>query len=309
MNIDLAGYKRFFNVPCALIDNYIKLADGPALKLLLYLLSSENPQTESDILAYTGLTSEQIKEAVMFWSDLGVISDGEIIPAPEPIAAPSPSEPSNKPEAAKVVHAMFQPKDVADRLENSPDLKELFHEAELTLGRLLKHADHETLLSLYDYYGFDEQSIVLILGYCYDLGKTSARYFETVAKNLFEKGITDFRDIENEFERLKELHSYEKSVQSALSLDVKLSPKQVDYALSWKEMDFGIDLIRLARDRCVDSTNKVSFPYIDKILRSWKEKGIDSVEAANAEKKPDKQDKSEKERSFDLEEFDSFTLK
>ena len=42
LSLNSAGWKRFFSVPCALVDNYLKLADGPALKVLLYIISSED---------------------------------------------------------------------------------------------------------------------------------------------------------------------------------------------------------------------------------------------------------------------------
>ena len=43
-------------------------------------------------------------------------------------------------------------------------------------------------------------------------------------------------------------------------------------------------LLRLAYDRTVEATGKVSFAYIDKILAAWAAKGITTVEAAEAER-------------------------
>ena len=71
-------------------------------------------------------------------------------------------------------------------------------------------------------------------------------------------------------------------------------------------MGFGVEMISLAYERCVDQTNKLSFPYINKILTSWQSSGIFSAEAAEKEQKPQKQDKDS--HSFDLDEFDMFTL-
>ena len=42
------------------------------------------------------------------------------------------------------------------------------------------------------------------------------------------------------------------------------------------------ELIRLAYDRTVEATGKVSFAYIDKILAAWAAKGITTVQAAEA---------------------------
>lgn len=299
-----SAWKRFFSVPCALVDNYIKLADGPALKLILYLLSSEEQPEENKILSVTGISKQQLDEAVMFWKELGVIvcNENDSVDSPKM----ENSSVVRSVPVAKVVHTRYQPKDIADRLRESPGLKQMFKEAETTLHRILNHADHETLMCLKDSFGFGESSIILILQYCYELGKTSARYYEKVAENLFENGITKFEDIEQEFDRLKTLHSFENEAKNALGLDIKLTPKQKQFIATWKEMGFGIDMIKLAREKCVDATNKLSFPYIDKILHSWEEKGISDPEAAINEQKPERN--NSKERSFDIDEFDRFTL-
>lgn len=297
LNLNGSSWKRFFSVPCAIVDNYLKLADGPALKLILYLISCENEPEIKAISSATGLSETQIEEAAMFWKQLGVISDGKNPEAPE---APEKAE-----TVTKVVHARYQPKDIAEMLQTDPGMKEMFTEAEATLGRILKHSDHETLISLKDYYGFSEQSIVLILEYCTDLGKTSARYYETVAKSLYENGMTDFHSIEEEFERLKEYHSFENEVKREFGLNVKLTSKQVQFIKSWRDMGFGLDMISLAREKCVDATNSLSFPYINKILLSWKDKDIFTPKAVQNEQKPAKQGS---EHSYSLDEFDSFTL-
>ena len=301
LSLNSAGWKRFFSVPCALDDNYLKLADGPALKVLLYIISSEDSFDGKKIIEATGITEEAFEDAVSFWKSLGVLTDSEEQSSPAVTAVQIQSEP-----AKKVVHSRYAPKDIAEMIKLSPELKELFGEAELTLKRILKHSDHEILISLRDYYGFSEQSIVLILSYCAELGKTSARYYETVAKGLFESGITEFSAIEAEFERLRELHSFESEVCRAFGLDIKLSSKQQQYISSWRDMGFGVEMISLAYERCVDQTNKLSFPYINKILTSWQSSGIFSAEAAEKEQKPQKQDKDS--HSFDLDEFDMFTL-
>lgn len=302
-------WKRFFSVPCALVDNYLKLADGPALKVFLYLISCEGKPDDNSIMSATGLSRESFEDAVMFWKELGVISsdgiptqsDNVTVPADKPDSPALPSETN-----AKVVHARYAPKDIAVMLKADQKLMELFTEAEKTLGRILKHADHETLISLRDYYGFDEPSIVLILSYCFGLGKTSARYYETVAKGLFEQGITDFHAIETEFEKKRQEHSFENELRRDFGLETRPTTRQTEYIRTWRNMGFDIGMISLAREKCVDNTNKLSFPYIDKILHSWAEKGIFTPEATCNDTKPPKAQPAD--RSFDIDEFENFTL-
>ena len=312
ITLNSSGWKRFFSVPCALVDSYIKLADGPALKVFLYLISCEGAPDEESVAKAVGITRNEVDDAICFWKQLGVISGGEnTSPMPAQPAEPAAKENEaalNEPKtgAVKIVHASYAPKDIAGMLKEDAVLKELFLEAEKTLGRILRHADHETLISLRDYYGFDEPSIVLILSYCSGLGKTSARYYETVAKGLFEKGVTEFHTIEDEFERMREQFGYENEFRRVLGLETKLTSRQTEYANSWRSMGFGLDMIALAREKCVDNLNKLSFPYIDRIMRSWSESGIFTPDAAKNENKPQKAKSTE--RSFDIDEFESFTL-
>lgn len=306
LELNLSDRKRFFSVPCVLVDSYLKLADGPALKVILYLIASEDSPDKDKIISDTGVTPDEFDEAVMFWKSLGMIKEGsdENIRSAQAVIIPEHSEPPKEP-AVKKVRTGYHPKDIAEMLGQDPGLKELFSEAESTLGRILRHADHETLIGLRDYYGFSEESIVLILGYCSDLGKTSARYYETVAKGLFEKGITEFHLIESEFEKMRERHSFEAKIKNAFGLEINLTARQSEYISSWREMGFGADMISLAGERCADNTNKISFQYIDKILKSWHDKGYFTPEAAENDVKPKK---TKEESSFDLDEFDMFTL-
>lgn len=302
--VNMSGWKRFFSVPCALVDNYLKLADGAALKVFLYLMSSEEAPDSQKIMNATGLSSEAFEDAVMFWQSVGVIkTESESSQIKCETAAASNND--VKKPTKKIVHTRYQPKDIAEMLTKDDGLRELFSEAESTLGRILRHADHETLISLRDYYGFSEQSIVLILGYCADLGKTSAGYIETVAKGLFDSGATEFHLIENEFEKLREKHSFESKIRLDFGMDVKFTKRQSQYIESWKNMGFSADMISLARERCVNNTNKLSFQYINKILESWHSKGYFTPEAAENDIK---ETPAKEESSFDLNEFDMFTL-
>ncbi|MGN1106935.1 MAG: DnaD domain-containing protein, partial [Huintestinicola sp.] len=50
----------------------------------------------------------------------------------------------------------------------------------------------------------------------------------------------------------------------------------------WANMDVTVDMVELAYDKTVDGIGKVSFNYMDKILRKWHENGITSAGEAEA---------------------------
>lgn len=297
--VNINNKKRFFSFPCFIADDYIKLADLAALKLIIYLLSDESDSFENDaVCKRLGISAESLSDALLFWKERGVISeDGAEAPLPAPEKA-----------IKQVWHRGYSAKEIADILDNDGATKELFHEAEQTLGRTLKHADHEMLISLKDYCGFLPPAIILILEYCRDNDKTSARYIETVARDFADKGITDFLDIDAEIKRRSEIKSFEAKVASDFGIDTRLTSKQSQFISSWQDMGFDLSMISLARERCVDATNKLSFPYINSVLKSWADKKIFTPEAAEADVKPQKTSSVDEERSFDIDEFDAFTL-
>lgn len=311
LSIKSNKWKRYFSVPCALTDEYLRLADAAALKVFLYLLSSEADENdENDIINATGISKAQLDDAVAFWNQFGII-ETDSVGTLFVLKTTSEVKKDVTPEktVTKIVHAHYNSAEIAKMLESDTDMRHLFDEASTTLGRILKHSDHEMIISLKDYFGFSPMAIIAILAYCVNLDKTSARYIEGVAKGLFDKGITEFKDIESEFERLNEIHSFENIIKQAFGLSAKLTPKQKSYIEAWKEAGFSIELINLACETCIDSINKVYFPYIDKVLSSWADKNITTVEQVSSENnKPVTAQRIEKTHSFDLDDFDKLTL-
>ena len=302
LKLNNTKWKRFFSVPCALTEEYLKIADASALKLLLFLLSDESDNFEiSSAIKKTGLSEEAIEDAIIFWKELGVLStNSEDFKTVE-----KPIQSQQTQQTVKIVRVGYSPADIKELIVASPKMKEMFDEAATTLGRLLKHADKEMLINLYDYYSLPVQSIILILEYCNSLGKTSANYIETVAKDFCENGFVEFVELDAEISRRREYASLEHKIELALKTEAKLSKRQSEYIKSWLEMGFGEEMIAEARERCVNATNKLSFPYINKILESWAKDKIFTLTQLESEQK---QQQIKEKSSFDIDEFDDFTL-
>ena len=64
-----------FGVPGIVADNFLKLATGGQIKVLLYLLrcSGKLCSTE-EISANTGIPADEAEEAVIFWQQANVLS-------------------------------------------------------------------------------------------------------------------------------------------------------------------------------------------------------------------------------------------
>lgn len=317
--LNIARWKRFFSVPCALMDDYIKLADEASLKLLLYMLYSESEDIDkTEVSRKLGIKEQGYDDAVLFWRELGVLESED---GSDSISVKTVSDSSPKSQQVSAVQASpanpkvrisYTPKTISELIDRDSLTQELFSEAEQTLGRLLKHAEQELLINLREYYGFSTQSIILILEYCLSVGKTSAARIEAVASEFVRDGITEFSEIDSEIKKRSEYHTFENEVRRAIFLETKPTAKQAKFISSWKELGFSVQMIAEARERCVDQTNKLSFPYINKILQSWAEKKLFTPEALEADEanktRPANKPAESGESSFDLDEFDSFTL-
>jgi DnaD/phage-associated family protein len=135
------------------------------------------------------------------------------------------------------------------------------------------------LINIYEYYGFDVPSIVMIAEYSRSVGKTSIAYIETVAKDWFSRGITDFTQVEQEIIRLTEQHNFEVEVAHRLGIEGKLTKQQRDFISQWKDWGFDVRLIELAGDECRNKKNTIKLPYVNGILGRWKQDNLFTEQA------------------------------
>ena len=64
-----------FGVPCIVADNFLKLASGQQIKVLLYLLRNSGKDcTAEEVASGTGSTVQEVNEAVAFWEQVNVFS-------------------------------------------------------------------------------------------------------------------------------------------------------------------------------------------------------------------------------------------
>ena len=101
---------------------------------------------------------------------------------------------------------------------------------------------------------------------------------------------------------LDEAKSWEGEVKRVLEIYGRsLVSKEKEFCESWRLYNISPELIHFAYEKCIEKTAKLSFPYINKILLSWHQKGIKTVAEASAENKPKAEDKKP---SFDLDELE-----
>lgn len=325
-NIEIRNWGRVFTVPCSVVDDYLKNADPVFLKILLCVLSMGSSKITSEkISEFTGADENTIDDALVYWNDKEIIcisglntSDGFTPTISDkaltsqavkkkiktPINQPQPvSIPESEKNRANTV--AYSPSEMAALISNNPELKYFFDTIQTVMKKLINNSEQRGFIYIYEYYGFEVASILLLADYCVDLGKGSIAYIKSVAKDWHERGITAYIDVEKEIIRLTKLHSYESKVSSAFGITNKLTPKQKTFIQDWQSKNMPIDLVELAYQRCMDNTSKLVFKYIDTILQKWHSEGVKTIEQAESQGKK-KRPIKDKEHSYDINEIDDF---
>ena len=150
--LELGAWSAVFAVPNALVDRYIKEADGDQLKVMLWLLRHNGrPYAAEDLAAALGITPQRVDTALGFWMKSGLICsvDTPLDPALTPNHVESPMPVAPQPKAAPTQlqrptapKRMLRPDGlyISERVESSPEIRRLVEEAQNLLGKTLSPA-------------------------------------------------------------------------------------------------------------------------------------------------------------------------
>ena len=305
--INYGCFRSAFAVPVSVVDEHIRLCGALQLKVLLILLRHNEPMEASAIASCLNLPAAEIQDALSYWIVHGLVQEGgehtfvdeqkTSNSASQPVSSPvKNTEPIHEKELAKgenrVVLVSSKPRlsrqEALDLIAQDGKLAQLMQEIQQALGKPLSSADMDTVVALYSYYGLAADFILMVVYYCHSIGKNNMRYIEKTAAGWVNDGIDTYDKAERHIKFLTEKNCHENQVRSAFGIgDRKLGPKEQKYINSWfNEYHFDIAMIRLAYERTVDNIGKLSFPYIDTILKSWHEKGYRTPKEAIEEAPP-----------------------
>mgnify|MGYP000888732187 CR=1 FL=1 len=271
--------ENVFAVPDCVVDNYLKLASGKAVKVLLYVLKYKN-LSEFDINTAAnmlGITSEDVEDALSYWEQTGLFRERNsavIVKAEENYTVTKNIVKEEKLTFRESPVKNISPKEIAQRIEDSKEVSFLFKSAEKSLARALTYTDQKTLIWIHDYLGLETDIILMLIGFCISIDKASMGFIERVAFTWHDKNIKTHEQAEYEILQLQKYYSLEGKIKSLLGINRALSSKEKDYVNSWAEMSIDIDLVSIAYDKTIDATGKLSFAYLNKILTEWYTKGI-----------------------------------
>lgn len=312
--INLGVWGRVFAVPSCVAER-LKLINGEHLKVLLYILNSSGRAVEPEEIAeMTGVGVGTVSDALIFWENMEIISsiDGEIMPAegtPEPVAVPvSAEEPvTSAPKKDAVIRAkltsdtQFPPKEIAAAVNADESFRYLCQFFEKLSGRPTKHSERNLLMVITEEIGLKTEVAIMLIEYCFSVDKATPAYMKSVAMDWHECGIDSVIKADERIQQLKTRNTLENKLRVKFRMQSAFSAKQKEYINGWAELEIPDELIDEAYDKTLNQTGKLSFGYMDKILRSWLEKGYLTVEQTRQEKSPGVSSAISTGSSFDID--------
>ncbi len=321
--------QRIFALPCEAADSYIKEADGPELKVLLFVYRHGSP-VESGLMARElGLHDEQVRQALHFWAERGLFrcEDAEKAPAAAKAAkeedaagrTPSPAPAAPKPEApraapGRVVSApvAYSAGEVARKVKEDEGIRFVLETVPSLLGRLLSPAECSALINLYEDAGLPADVILMAVEYCVTNGRTNFRYIEKLSLGWAEDGVTTHEAAEARIRQLEARHSFEGKVRTLTGAGSRaLTPKERTAIDRWADWELPEELIAEAYEICVARTGKLSLSYMNSILTAWHDKGIRTAQQAREEARRGGKAGQTEHRgvSFDVGEYVDLSMK
>ncbi len=266
-----------FPVPVSFVDQYMGQANATFVKVYLYALchSFKNDGTSltlASIASALGILESDVVQAFEYWDSVSVVSfrhSGEQFE----LEFLDLGGRSARPVQAKVIPSA-QPRytidDVNCAMQSNGNMKTMFLLAEQLLGKPLSNNDLKILYSFYDWLHLPQEVVLLLIEYCMSMGKTDLRYIEKVACTWAEQGITTM-EAANEYVRRKSSENADqKRIKRLLQISGReLTETEATFISVWlKEYHADDAAIKEAYERTVLNTGKLSFPYMDAILKN-----------------------------------------
>ena len=287
--IDFGPWGSIFAVPAAVADRHLKFCSEAQLKvLLLALRQGQSPVDTAGIAGRLGLTETEVDDCLQYWQEAQLFTEGSA-PQPEK-AGPAPAEPPKKTveEGVTTIRSRghLSPGEVNALLREDKRFAGLAAEMEKARGSVLSPSEREILAYLCGSLELTPEYLLVAAAYCRDRGKKKMSYLEKMVAGWLEEGIDTYEKAEVHIRRLTRQEDDEGRIRRLFGLPERaLTAREKACINRWCGEYMTPDaLIKLAYDRAVEATGKVSFAYIDKVLAAWTAKGITTVEAAEAER-------------------------
>ena len=297
MKVSLNWEKKgnVFVLPTIIIDKYIKTVEYDYIKIILFLFATQCNIENTDIIAKElNIKEDKLTEILEFWENENFIDIHNAIP-------------KEKPKKFLKETLKLDKDEYSEYSLNDTEIKFLLNETQNVLGRTINYSECNILVSLNKLYGLPSDVILMLVGYCLKTGKDNFNYIRKVAIDWVEKEIDNHEKAEIYIMNLESQNKCEFTIKNLFGIrERNLTINERKFADSWiNELHCDLDILLEAFNRCVTNTGKISFPYINKIIRTWDSKGYKTILEVNMhEGKKEKIETS----SYDINEIETMWL-
>lgn len=313
-------YGAMFAIPASVTDTYLTEASGNSIKTLLKIF--RNPSgviSVSEISEALSLTADEVLSALDYWVGKGILlftdegGNVKFVPKAKAASAHAQTQQISPAPAVsrtnRVSEAEILPKptmeQIAARIHEDETVRSLLTEAQSILGRTFGLDMQTTLLMLFDTYGLQKEVILTLIQHLADSGRGSTANILRIGKIWAEREINTI-DAANEYIRNDSAvnHLFTEFRMATGISNPKPTQKQSEYLSAWMQMGCSTELLVKAYEETVERTGKLSFAYMDKILKNWHSNGLKTSEDVAQKVQEHVQAKKTAEaqsRSFDLD--------
>ena len=275
----------------AAASRLIRRGDGDAALLYIAVLRSRGTGDENALRSALGWPEDRLRRAFTVLAGEGLVSLPQEAGRMEQEAAVPASGRVPEPPERQVEYTRA---DMARALEGA-EFRALTAAVEGKLGKKLTTPDLAVLLGLYDQVGLPADVIFLLVGFCaertvqqYGPGRRpTLRQIEREGYAWARRGLMTQ---ESAAAYIKDYQRRRKVLPELMALlglgDRRPGPTEERYLLSWAAMGFDRPVIELAYDKTLLKCKELKWPYMNKILTSWHQKGLHTLAEVEAGDRP-----------------------
>ena len=262
------------NISRQALGKLIAAHDGDVALLYLHWLQSGSLDTEQAASALCR-TMREITAAEEKLRRMGLLTDSGQAAPPQA----DPGAPADPPE----VLPQYLAADLTRRSREDPAFSAILAEGTRVIGHSLSSNDMRVLFGIYDYLGFPAEVIFMLLSDCAEQfaerygtsRRPSAKAIEKLAYEWARQEILTLEQAESYIDARRERRGEIGRIKILLNIyGRELTATEEKYISSWLDMGFHEEAIAIAYDRTLTKTNALKWPYMNKILLSWHEKGL-----------------------------------
>ena len=255
------------SLPVDELDKVLRARSAPAALLYLALQRTGGRLPRAEDLRLSG---SDYRAAVEVLRSAGILKSADK-PVPDTHSLPE-----------------YTAEDVVRRANEDSGFSGVMQMAQDLYGRKLTTPEMKKLLGMQDHFGLPPEVLMQLLTYVFDEyraknGPGSAptiRYIEKVACTWADDEVLTLDMAERYIERDRERRSEIGKLRRMLNIAERDTTKTVrNYLDSWIDLKLDHDVIYEAFDRTVTNTGKLSWSYMDKILKKWNEQGLRTLAA------------------------------